>query len=1675
MALKVGELFATLNLDSGKFNNGLSGALSALSKFGTLALDVGKKAASSIIEVGSSFEEAMSQVAATMGTTVDQIGRLSDVAKELGATTAFSATQAAQGLNILAQSGLSAEEQIATIDDVLNLAAAGGIDMATSAGYIATAVKGWGDSFDNAGTYADVMAKGATLANTSVDALGEAISGIAPTAASYGQELDGMTVALLRLAEMSITGSEAATGLKRVMQILYAPTSSQAEILSDLGVSAYDASGNARELNEVIADMQTALAGMGEAQRNATVSSLFGARGLSIYNAMVASGTDKVNEFWEGVGSAGGSAAQQAETMLDNLSGDITIFKSALEGAQIAMYESSSGILREAVQGATGIVSQFQAAVESGFDTSSLEGIFTSVFDLVGNLGSQIAPMLTNGIDAFTRLLPTISKSILSGVTRLASDLKGLLPKLLKNIGKAIPDMIRGALDLVPVLVDIASDAIADAAETIIGMLPDMLIGIATSLVSALPKIFESVLSGTYRIAESFVNGIESALKSVGLMDLGFEDIIEQQVENIDPDLSAQLHESASIEYEFDGVTITFGDYSEQVEAARETIVSIVSEAAHLSTEQKTAISEAISKGDAAAAVKLGLDDMELPEGSGEKLAQSIFDAVNEINTTLDGLELDTTEVDEVKKVLAEGGSVGDVAALLVSYGVDEEAASAAAQTLVNAVGELDTALTGLTLTTTQIDKVKGVLSEGGSVADVAALLTSYGVSVEDANAAAQTLVDATAGMNSAFAEMSLDDTQILEVKDLLSAGGSVAEVAKLLTSFGVDSATAEKQAQTLVDSAGSLNSAFGSLSLDNSGMLTTFLTAATVDSALMRWALQMLGFDSEQISALCDSYSIIAADVRTKLSSAFDNLVAALTNGIPDDADEQFTAAKKAIGDFFDSAYEVVDEWEARKKAELEASGLQGEDLTSAYQAVEEEASTLRTQLDSTQAAVNQWITDMTNKPADYVRAHIDELYALLDEVEAVNVAYNDLTGGLMSVGAATRSAVEGGYLTDAGSRMQAISYTSQELNYTLGQIAAEQQAAWESAAAQYGSDSEAYANAVQTANEIAAAKTQSAYDNYDRHMDAIIAGIAANTPALAEAIASYAEIAPELDTFRVVDDTFSALASMAGQLPGYVETINGEIDDALASGMNVNDWLATLTIDGVSPAEFAERLGLDPEVFTAYLRESFANGGLDASGFAQAVFASISGQGVDPYEVMEALGIDPAHWDEAIQEMFTTGTSQWSSQIGGALSGRVDSLWAEVAGVIASGDMSEVTAILNEAVASGLITDAEGYDFSNVADVYRYIFEHGWGQVTDVAAQTAAEAGAETDVTVTPEVAVEPEYTVADDGGALPEEIAAPAGWTPRVEGDVEYALDEDDTSAAAAAEAAVEAVEAQARDATLALTITGFTIDPASAASAQSSIEVAMNAALRAWSPDASSKAMPLISTLASGIYSYTSTISSALTTVVGAADLGDTGESTGADLVDDIGSGIRGSDLSGAAKSVASEAASAVRGMRSSFSTAGGMLSSGIASGIRGGKSGVISAAVEVVRAAIRSANAEAEIESPSRVMMQTGRYFSQGFALGIAGDSSLAAKAAAGLVSSAIEGASVRDPGAGLSAGAEYAAAQASVIDYERLADAIVQRPAVFVLNGRTIARAMQADVARSQRNMDRRAALGTDS
>lgn len=512
--MNVMELFVTLAIKDTAYKQGLkdaeSNASSSTSKIGGAFKTVGKVAKTAMaagsaaavaftktsIDAGMNFDTAMSQVAATMGTTVDKIGNVEAKAEEMGRTTKYTATEAAEGMNILAQAGLSADEQISGIGTVLNLASAGAMSLEESASYTAGAVKGFGDSMGNASYYADLMAKGATLANTNVRGLGEAFSGSAATAKNYGQSADSVTLSLLRLAEQNVTGSEASTALNRAMADLYTPTDNASKALDQLGLSAYKSNGEAKDFNDLVDELNGSLQGMTAEQKNNALATIFTTQGLQAFNKMTASSDATVQKFWKGIQDSSGSAAQQAATQLDNLKGDITLLSSATEGLELGFYNTFSGAIRGAIKGITSEVSGLAEAMESG----GISGAFSKLAQDAINFSGQLPGLTKIGGDLINGLI--------SSVTQNSGSITTAVGQLLNNLASTISVGLNVFTSVGVNLLTTIASGMTQGIPTFLGQALPMLTQFTESLRSNAGKLINAGLALIQNIAQGLINSI---------------------------------------------------------------------------------------------------------------------------------------------------------------------------------------------------------------------------------------------------------------------------------------------------------------------------------------------------------------------------------------------------------------------------------------------------------------------------------------------------------------------------------------------------------------------------------------------------------------------------------------------------------------------------------------------------------------------------------------------------------------------------------------------------------------------------------------------------------------------------------------------------------------------------------------------------------------------------------------------------------------------------------------------------------------------------------------------------------------------------------------------------------------------------------------------------------------
>lgn len=380
------------------------------------------------VTTAANFESSMSQVQATMGVTKDAMSTvdgqsvntmdtLSELAKKMGAETAFSAKECADALNYLALAGYDTQQMCDTLPTVLNLAAAGDIDLASASDMVTDAMSALGMGVDESTKMVDQMAKTASSTNTSVAQLGEGILTIGATAKSIKGGTAELNTALGILANNGIKGAEGGTHLRNVILSLQNPTDKAAAQMDSLGVSVYDSNGNMRSLNDILGDLNKSMDGMTSADKANIIATIFNKTDLASVNALLANTGDTWDSLQNSITNSAGAAQQMADTQLDNLQGQITILKSALEGLAISFGE----LLMPAIKQIVDWVQKFVDWLNS-MDEGTKKVIVT-----VALLAAAIGPVLIvigkviSAVGTIMTVVPKIASAISTVKTAFAA------------------------------------------------------------------------------------------------------------------------------------------------------------------------------------------------------------------------------------------------------------------------------------------------------------------------------------------------------------------------------------------------------------------------------------------------------------------------------------------------------------------------------------------------------------------------------------------------------------------------------------------------------------------------------------------------------------------------------------------------------------------------------------------------------------------------------------------------------------------------------------------------------------------------------------------------------------------------------------------------------------------------------------------------------------------------------------------------------------------------------------------------------------------------------------------------------------------------------------------------------------------------------------------------------
>ena len=524
-------------LDASGFNKGLSAMSVAAGNLisGLTQAATGKltELAKTSVGVGMSFQSSMSQVAATMGVGVDQIQSLTDKAKEMGSTTAFTATQAADALNYLALAGYDANKAAEVLPSVLNLAAAGGMDLAYASDLVTDAMASLNleANKQNVDEFGNKLAKAASKANANVSQLGEAILTVGGTAANLKGGTTELTTALGLLANVGIKGAEGGTHLRNIILSLQSPTKDAREVMEQLGLEVYDTQGNMRQLDDILTDLNTVMAGMTQGQKDSVINALFNKTDLAAVNGLLAAQGEQWESLAQQIDAAGeaagdsGAMAQMAETQLDNLQGSVTIMQSALEGLQLGIYDYLEPSLNDAAKWGSECFSTLTKALSEGGPEAMLQAAGQIISDLAASVTAQLPGLVASG----TEIIVQLAEDIVAATPAMLDAAAGVMAALIQGIVDNLPSLIDSATKVIVQFTHYLSDHAGDLMDAGIQLLEQLIIGITDNL----PQLIAAAAELIAKFSAALISHLPDLLNCGAALLTTLVDGIIRSIENL--------------------------------------------------------------------------------------------------------------------------------------------------------------------------------------------------------------------------------------------------------------------------------------------------------------------------------------------------------------------------------------------------------------------------------------------------------------------------------------------------------------------------------------------------------------------------------------------------------------------------------------------------------------------------------------------------------------------------------------------------------------------------------------------------------------------------------------------------------------------------------------------------------------------------------------------------------------------------------------------------------------------------------------------------------------------------------------------------------------------------------------------------------------------------------------
>lgn len=580
MALKVGELFASFDLDSSGMSGSLRTIENQMEAMGANMASLGSNLQSALtapiesfarqaISAGMDFTSQMSTVEAISGATASEMEQLNADALKMGSTTQFTAAQAGEALEYMAMAGWKTDDMLSGLAPIMNLAAASGEDLGTTADIVTDALTAFGLTAEDAGHFSDILAVASSNANTNVAMMGDTFKYVAPVAGALGYTAEDVAVAIGIMANSGIKASQAGTALRAALSSMANPSKAAATAMDKLGLSLTDSSGQMKPFNVLIDDMRESFSGLTKAEQVQYAAAIFGQEAMSGMLSIINASDADIEKLTQSVEDCEGATKRMADTVLDNATGDWTLFQSAVEGAQVSLFTLNEDAIRGVIQGMTSLVDRFNGASDASkqaalkfalvaaaigpalvfggkliFTLSRIGVVLSALVSPVGIAAAGLTLFALAAVDAdnvigtafesmsakAAGMLPAVTQKATTAIAEVSTRMPALTQSLVSGIETMLPAVVESAGAIITSLLDAFTqnadgildvgvsiitslvDGLAEAAPTLIPAALSAIVAFKTALIEHAPELLESGINLIGKVIEGIKNTDWAAL-----------------------------------------------------------------------------------------------------------------------------------------------------------------------------------------------------------------------------------------------------------------------------------------------------------------------------------------------------------------------------------------------------------------------------------------------------------------------------------------------------------------------------------------------------------------------------------------------------------------------------------------------------------------------------------------------------------------------------------------------------------------------------------------------------------------------------------------------------------------------------------------------------------------------------------------------------------------------------------------------------------------------------------------------------------------------------------------------------------------------------------------------------------------------------------------------------------